>query len=491
MTVTGTYTESDAYLADVAERLTRASELPSLPDPMPRWQDLVDWVRTGRCPRDVITEAERRFTALYGWTTLGQMADFTLETSKFELRLYAWVPIETVGAGDHDEEDRIDVWGDTLSQWGAAPDMPERRWDWTTHTAGDWLIFDVALDPTEVMADLRHRRALLPEDGPSSPLFPVANAFLQSPLPVEPNRQASRIISARIAMARDSDRRMPKHFSPPAHVQRTRGEQLLIPGFEDAWAPSPALPLVLYNLGGGPNQGRGAGAPLALRIFVESVLAVPQEARNGNRRELEVSLREFLSWVAIGTPDALRRPNRYLDQVQRAIEALDKAWIPIYNPVTKEHRIERVVLVQGIPTGRGALEKPVRIYVTLPPGSENGPLIPPSLRHWGKRSAGAYRLLLNLCYHWFRPGVTRRPISQPGREVFWYQSQNPHDYDPITTRDLLRLAFPNSGAKNGFEMTHRALMALRDLQNAGDVRTVETQGDRMIVMPPSKPETHV
>ena len=172
--------------------------------------------------------------------------------------------------------------------------------------------------------------------------------------------------------------------------------------------------------------------------------------QGGGRGEAQISLREFLSWIGIDNPDALRRQSRYLDQVRRAIEALDKAWIPIYNPITNEHRIERVVLVQGLPTSRGALEKSVTIYISqLPPGSENGPLIPPTLRTWGKRSAGAYRLLLNLCYNWFRPGVTRRPASQPGRKEFWYQSQNPDDYEPMTPSEVLRMAFPNSGGGGG------------------------------------------
>ena len=206
--------------------------------------------------------------------------------------------------------------------------------------------------------------------------------------------------------------------------------------------------------------------------------------QGGGRGEAQISLREFLSWIGIDNPDALRRQSRYLDQVRRAIEALDKAWIPIYNPITNEHRIERVVLVQGLPTGRGALEKSVTIYISLPPGSENGPLIPPTLRTWGKRSAGAYRLLLNLCYNWFRPGVTRRPASQPGRKEFWYQSQNPDDYEPMIPSEVLRMAFPNSGGKNRSEMTSRAMKALKDLAKDEDVQIMTTTRG-LIIMPPT------
>ena len=479
-----TYADDDAYLADVAERLTAIGELPCIPDPMPAWGDMVAWVAHGHCPRNATEEAERRCRALYGWTTLGQLSDLILSTNVPHLVLEGSIPTEMVRIEDEETEDKVDVLGATMIEWGWIPGDSEQLREWSVYSIDDEMQFSIHLRPQEVMADLAHRNKHQ-EQTLSSPLFPIIQAFLMKPTRVEPNRRTNRIIPARIAMAREPDRRMPERFSPAVHVQKTKGGQMLIPGFESEWAPSPALPLALYDLGGGPNDGKGEGAPLALRIFVESILALHQEDRDGRRREIEVPLREFLNWIAIDTPDALRRQSRYLDQMQRAIEALDKAWIPVYNAATGEHRIERVVLVQGVPTGRGALDKPVTIYVTLPPGSENGPLVPPTLRNWGKKSAGAYRLLLNLCYRWFNPGVTRRPMSQPGRKGFWYQSQNPDDYDPITPSEVLRLAFPNSGAKNKAEMTSRAVRALKDLADVGDVQIVTT-GEGLIVMPPSK-----
>ena len=489
MTLTSTYTddENDAYLVDVAERLTDINKFSCLPDPMPTWAEMVDWMQRGLCPKTALREAERRCMALYGWTTLGQLSDLILLANEPDLVLGASVPKEMVITNAEDEEDetKLDVIGETQSEWGWIPGMPHRHRDWDVYETDDEMFFDIVLHPPEVMADLLQRNERLQkEDRLSSPLFPLINAFLKRPMPVEPNRKPARIMPSRIAMARVSDRRVPERFSPPAHVQRTKGGQMLITGFESVQAPSPALPLALYDLGGGPNDGKGEGAPLALRIFVESILALPQEARNGQRREVQISLREFLSWIGIDNPDALRRQSRYLDQVRRAIEALDKAWIPIYNPITNEHRIERVVLVQGLPTGRGALEKSVTIYISLPPGSENGPLIPPTLRTWGKRSAGAYRLLLNLCYNWFRPGVTRRPASQPGRKEFWYQSQNPDDYEPMTPSEVLRMAFPNSGGKNRSEMTSRAMKALKDLAKDEDVQIMTTTRG-LIIMPPT------
>ena len=284
MTATLTFNDDDNYLADVAERLAALGELPSLPDPMPTWGELVAWVARGRCPRDAKSEAERRCRALYGWTTLGQLSDFELGTNIPELVLEASVPLAMLKIEEADEENdgKIDVLGATQSEWGWIPGAGEERRDWAAYQIDEEMQFSITVRPLEVIADLTARNEHLQvEDRLISPLFPIINAFLQHHTPVKTNRRPYRIIPARIAMAYESDRRMPERFSPPAHVQRTKGGQMLIPGFECDWAPSPALPLALYDLGGGPNDGKGEGAPLALRIFVESVLALHQEDRNG------------------------------------------------------------------------------------------------------------------------------------------------------------------------------------------------------------------
>ena len=301
-------------------------------------QDLARCMARSRAGLAIIPR-DRTLTSLPDYAHLKGTVDFTGRTplaNEPNLVLGASVPKEMViiNAEDEEDETKLDVLGDTQSQWAWIPGMPHRYRDWDVHETDDEMIFEIVLHPPEVMADLLHwNERLQKEDRLSSPLFPLINAFLKRPMPVEPNRRPARIMPSRIAMARDSDRRVPERFSPPAHVQRTKGGEMLIHGFESVQAPSPALPLALYDLGGGPNDGKGEGAPLALRIFVESILALPREARNGQRREVQISLREFLSWIGIDNPDALRRQSRYLDQVRRAIEALDKAWIPIYNPI--------------------------------------------------------------------------------------------------------------------------------------------------------------
>ena len=169
------------------------------------------------------------------------------------------------------------------------------------------------------------------------PLAPLVAAW-QSPVrEVEPNnRTRGRVIPGRLAMANGADNRVGRLlFSPAAHsTAGSDGEQYVMPGFgrTDGFDPSPALPLALYDLGAGPATTRGKGAPLALRIFVESVLSVPMHEREkGQPVGLSVSLRDFLTWLY---PNRLPTPYEYWQRLMVAVEALDslEARIPLYDP---------------------------------------------------------------------------------------------------------------------------------------------------------------
>ena len=154
------------------------------------------------------------------------------------------------------------------------------------------------------------------------PLVPLVNAWQQRPRPVEPNRRLmDRVIPARLAMAETS--KNPRLlFSPAAHAEYgPDGKQLVMPGFANVDTPSPALPLALYDLGAGPTISPGRGAPLALRMFVESVLSVPMRERvRGQPVAMSVSLREFLKWLY---PTRTLSPAEYWPRLMAAVEALD------------------------------------------------------------------------------------------------------------------------------------------------------------------------
>ena len=92
--------------------------------------------------------------------------------------------------------------------------------------------------------------------------------------------------------------RMMGLFSPAAHW---RG-QLVLLGFGDLDTDGSALPLALFGLGqDNPHRGGSPAAPLALRLFVEAVLAVGlnDRARTSPSR---CKSRSAISWVCIRGP---------------------------------------------------------------------------------------------------------------------------------------------------------------------------------------------
>ena len=318
------------------------------------------------------------------------------------------------------------------------------------------------------------------------PLAPLVNAWQNPPRPVEPSkRTTARVIPARLAMAATSGPRNARLlFSPAAHADYgPDGNQLVMPGFAKPDTPSPALPLALYDLGAGPAISPGKGAPLALRMFVESVLSVPMDERErGLPVAMSVSLRDFLKWLY---PTRTPSPAEYWPRLMSAVEALDSwdARVPLYDPQTKRSDLRRVVSVGGIPRGPGALDESVRIIVDLPPGSGHGPQVSDNLRIWGVKSAPAYRLLINLAYQWHNPGVTKVPVGK-GKGRHWVQVDDPDRYPVINDAELVGLTFPTTRRHRG-RRSAEALAVAKQLEKAGELRFVEGK-----ILPPLTATVH-
>ena len=155
----------------------------------------------------------------------------------------------------------------------------------------------------------------------------------------------------------------------------------MFPGFGlDRKRRAAALPLNLYDLGGGSSMERGRGAPLALRLWVESILAVRLSDRARNRPiAIEITLRELLAKLYPGPRKP--RPHEYWPKLCRSAEILDTTRIPWEDPATGKGGLRRVVNMTDIPRGPGKLDDSVRLIVDLPPGS--GPVVSPNLSNVG------------------------------------------------------------------------------------------------------------
>ena len=217
-------------------------------------------------------------------------------------------------------------------------------------------------------------------------------------------------------MVDHTDRRAGRRlFTPVAHAVERGGGQLKLPGFGlERTRITPALPLALYDLGGGSSMERGRGAPLALRLWVESILAVGLTDRaNPWPTVLEIPLRELLAKLYPGKRRP--KPNEYWPRIMQAVEILDSTRIPWEDPETGKGGLQRIVNISSIPRGPGKLDDAVRIIVDLPPGTGKGPVVSPNLNRYGVQSAPLYRGSVE-------PGLSvvrsrTDPASSPGRET--------------------------------------------------------------------------
>ena len=177
---------------------------------------------------------------------------------------------------------------------------------------------------------------------------------------------------------------------------------------DQAWLPGlapepsglvPSLPLVLWDAAGGMNMARGRGAPLALRLWVEAMLAVPNGKRHWHATRVTCTLANLVAGL---WPHGSYRRGKDLPKLVRALRMVDQARVPWDGG----RSLWRTVSLTSVPRDMRALDTPIVFDVSLPPGSGQGPLIHrPTLRRYGVESAPAYRAYLSLCWYWDRYGT--------------------------------------------------------------------------------------
>ena len=188
-------------------------------------------------------------------------------------------------------------------------------------------------------------------------------------------------------------------------------EQGHLPGLEPPPSLVPPVPwLTLYDLtGSGPVQNRGRGAPLAQRLFVEVLTAVPRDAREWTAAP-PVTLRDLFTWLwprywdrekwnkqaqAWGDWAGGYDRSKHLEPLRRALIELDNLRI-LYDRYER-----RLIRVDDLPTAATALDDPLRFHVRHLPGSDRGPMLNRApARRWGVASAPAWRSTIRLAYLW-------------------------------------------------------------------------------------------
>ena len=477
--------------------------------------DLADWLSSGECPQDTVRAAATSVLQLTARSTdtVKRMADELMPQLEGTAR----------DTGNSDSR-RLEV-------ENILADYFNRETILSTNTIG--VAKDIMLDATAdavIVTYGGHHSPLsnegpLPGNSPESsvqmtvrelvklwndtpemerptggfPLDILYIAWLNRPQPVDANlREKGRILPAKLAQVAPGDRRAGKLFATAAHIARdieagqlsfagfqqmgtsaqntslnTSDQQSILPGFQDPETIGPCLPLALYDLGDAPSTSRGPAAPLALRLFVESVLAVPMESRDiESPVAMTVTLRQMLEWLYPGKRKP--RPNEYWPRLMAAFDALESpaARVPLYNPETRQGEMRRIVSISGIPRGPSQLDDWIRIIVDLPAGSGNGPQVSDNLRHWGVQSAAAYRALLNLAYQWFEPGRTHFPVGR-GKRRFWAQVNDAKRYPALTDDELIALCFPTSQHSQHWRLKQKGLAVIRQLEKAGELRIVD------------------
>ena len=314
---------------------------------------------------------------------------------------------------------------------------------------------------------------------------------VQAVFPVLPNVREDPILpggslTLPAAGVHSEQRSLPASLTPRAHSAPT------LPGFSDPHTPSVRIPawLAAFDHAVGPRAAAGGRAPIVLRLGTEFLAAVPLDRRtHRDGALLEFRIRDLVTWLRqhgathwrLGRHwPALREALRFYDSDAARVRWLD--------PTTGDPTDRRVISLEALPPATGAgLDSRFHVRVLYPPGSEHGPAVNmPRLRHWGEKSALAYRGLIGLAYHWFQPGKTLYPLRRNNRIVHWRHADDPSRYPRLTPADLIALFYPSAAPAAAPATRKKRLQRIRrilaTLHHAGDI--LQTADNR--ILPPPK-----
>ena len=312
------------------------------------------------------------------------------------------------------------------------------------------------------------------------PSAPFVAAYLEHPVRLsDVTERNDPILPETVLMhpKKDKVRGGKNGYIPVLHLSETSLGPAFLPGMgpgpDGGKLFGPTLPLRLYDLGNvqeGPTRG---AAPLALRIWIEVILSVPPEQRNGPVLLPRIPWKEFVHFLYPQRKTPYNCTNEW-PQLNGALEAVDsaEALIPWQNS-EGGWQARRAVWVRDRPL-LGHQNEFVQFGVDLPRGSGIGPLIDrPMLRLAGQKKNLAFRLVLSLSAWWFQPGSMRIPVK--GRR-HWMQCRKIKRYKVITLDQLVQMCYPtNKPASSKQDMSNRRDRAKEALRWLADKEWVHVE----------------
>ena len=389
----------------------------------PAQSDLAAWIGAGHCPPETLDEVSKRIADLSG-------------AKKEKLRVTGWA----LGG---------------LVMWR------------------DGVEFD---EPAAALLALAQKRKM---PNPLGPLVAAWSGEMDTEIkPLTGNQK--RMFPATLGMVTSKDEADTRALALLSNIDPNG--QLRMPDFPDVDATDRALalPVQLFDLGVGRDKSYGNGAaPLALRLFVESLLMLKVEDR-GRRAVFRVKLRDLLERLY---PNGRPSPSRYWPPLREAAELIssNKARIPWYDYERRTGGLWQAVTVRNIPRGAGALDDWVTIEIFLTPTARRGPPVSSNLPAWGMKSARAYRLLLNLPAHWWIEGKTYKP---KGKGSAWGMTHDADAYPVTTEKGLVRMAHPTSENTDSSKLWTRTRDTLEELAKAGEILPIKERSDGLLILPP-------
>ena len=268
--------------------------------------------------------------------------------------------------------------------------------------------------------DVNHAWRSANKDLHKHPILPLVEAWQERARDIEPERRTKGIIPTPFVQ-RHKQPCLPDITCRPGAALPGLFHQepstAYLPGLEPEQRGRPAL-LALFDLAGGASGGRKV-APLDLRIFVEGLMAVPVEARDGHLYRIKsgdgraFTIREiageWLQWKLEHYKSGHRHTGEALKRAMRRLRDLE---IPMGN-----HGGFYYPLMLEAVEGWG-LNHRISFLARFPPGSGVGPSVDRNvLRVLGKRSEPAYRAYLALCFEWDRYGGHNGKLILPTRPI--------------------------------------------------------------------------